>query len=126
MQFVGIFPSQKYLRGRSCIHCQRCTDGNRVAQSRESFSGCDADAHISLAAIELCALTRRITKCGECGGCSGKQSIFTSRCGELARTRTEDEATIEIAGNETMKFQSDSKSVCGWSSNFRSGNKFRE
>jgi hypothetical protein len=64
-----------------------------------------------LTLIELGRFSSCITQSCESGASGCNQAILTSGECELGRARAKDKAAIEVAGNKSMMFKSDSEPV---------------
>jgi hypothetical protein len=70
-----------------------------------------------LALIQLSRFASGISQSGKGRAGSGDQAIFTSCESQFSRARTKDKPTIEVAGNKTVMFKCDSKTVGGRAGN---------
>jgi 3-isopropylmalate/(R)-2-methylmalate dehydratase large subunit len=113
VQPLRFFPGQQDLRCRTSGHGQLTSDGDGVPQTRWAFGGGYADALVALATEELRRLAGDVAQASKHRAGGGQQSIFSGCRGQLAKPRTEDEATLQVAGHQTMVFEGHGQSVSG-------------
>lgn len=113
MQAVGLLPREKHLGCRTGLHGQGRADGNRVAQTHGAVRGGDADALVALTAEELRTLVRVVTQSPENRAGGGEEAILTRRGSEFDEARAEHEATLHVACDEAVVFESHGQAVSG-------------
>ena len=126
MQSIRLLPREEDLGGGTRVHRQRRADRDGVAQADGPLGGGDADAVLALAAEELGGLVRVVTQGAEHGVGRDEQLVLAGRCGELAESGSEDEATLHVPCDEAMVLEGDREAVCRGAGQARGGHELRE
>jgi hypothetical protein len=104
---LGVLPGEQHLGRGPGPHGQLRTHGDRVAQARRALGGGDAHAVLALTAPQLRGLTGDVAQPGQHRAGSGEQAVLTGRGRELGQPRTEHEAALHVAGDQTVVLQRD-------------------
>ncbi len=95
------------------MHGEGATHGHAVAQPGHALGGGDADALLTLAAVELRALARGVAQGDQHGGGRRQQPVFARCRRELAEPGTQGEASGHVAGHQSVVFECAGEAVCG-------------
>ena len=88
MEAVGLLPGQEDLGGGTGRHAESGAHGDGVAQTDRTFGGGDADAGVTLAAVQLGALGRVVAQRREYRAGRGEEAIFARRRRQLRESRS--------------------------------------
>ena len=102
VQPVRLLPGEQHLGGRAGEHRQGRADRDRVAQADGTLGGRDADPVVALAAEQLGALVGVVAQGSEDRPGRGEQAVLAGGRGELAEPRAEDEAALQVAGDQPV------------------------
>ena len=88
-------------------------DRDRVAQPGEPLCCRDAHALFALPPVELSALGRGVAQGVQDASGGGQQTVLSGGGCELAESRTEDEAALQVTPDEAMMLEGHGQAVGG-------------
>ncbi len=113
MHPLRVLPGEQHLGGRAGAHGQLRPDRDGVAQSAGPLGGGHADAVVALATPQLGGLAGDVAQPGQHRARGREQPVLAGGGGELGQPRSEDEATLHVAGDEPVVLQGDGQAVRG-------------
>ena len=126
VQAVGLLPGEQDLRGGARVHGQGGADRDRVAQADRPLGGGDADALVTLAAVELRALAGVVAQRGEHGAGGGEQAVLAGGRRELREARSEHEPALHVARDQAVVLERHGQPVGRRASKMGGGDELRE
>ena len=111
MEAVGLLPGEEHLGGRTALHGHGGAHRDGVAQTDGALGVGHADAHITLTTIELRGLMGLVPQGRQHGACGGQEVVLARGAGQLSESGAQDEASLGVAGDQTVELQGDRDAV---------------
>ena len=113
VQPVRLLPREQDLRRGAGPHRQRGAHGDGVAQAHRALRRGDADPLVALAAVQLGALAGVVPQGDEHWARGAQQSVLPGGRCELGEPRPEDEAPLQVAGDQAVVLERHGEPVRG-------------
>jgi hypothetical protein len=113
VQPIRLLPGEQHLRSRPGLHGQGHTDRDGVAQSHRPLGCGHAHPLVALPPVELRRLAGVVTQRCEHRSGGRQEPVLSGRRRQLREARAEDEAPLQIAGDQPVVLQGDREPVRG-------------